>query len=108
MLLLLFLFSCKTAAWLLGGIDRVLLLWATGPSIGPAGTGATAAAIQLLSLCDHMDCNPRDSLSTGFPRQLHWGGLPFPSPGDLPDPGTESVSSAGEADSLPLSQLGSP
>jgi len=25
----------------------------------------------------------------GFPRQEDWSGLPFPSPGDLPDPGTE-------------------
>ena len=26
----------------------------------------------------------------GFPRQEYWSGLPFPSPGDLPDPGTET------------------
>ena len=25
----------------------------------------------------------------GFSRQEHWSGLPFPSPGDLPDPGIE-------------------
>ena len=31
-------------------------------------------------------------LSMGFSRQEHWGGLPFPSPGDLPDPGIEPVS----------------
>ena len=28
-------------------------------------------------------------LSVGFSRQEYWSGLPFPSPGDLPDPGTE-------------------
>ena len=28
-------------------------------------------------------------LSLGFSRQEHWSGLPFPSPGDLPDPRTE-------------------
>ena len=28
-------------------------------------------------------------LSMGFSRQEYWSGLPFPSPGDLPDPGTE-------------------
>ena len=28
-------------------------------------------------------------LSTGFPRQEYWSGLPFPSPGDLPDPGIQ-------------------
>ena len=31
-------------------------------------------------------------LSMGFPRQENWSGLPFPSPVDLPDPGTEPTS----------------
>ena len=31
-------------------------------------------------------------LSTGFPRQEYWSGLPFPPLGDLPDPGTELTS----------------
>ena len=30
-------------------------------------------------------------LSMGFSRQEHWSGLPFPSPGDLPDPGIKLV-----------------
>ena len=47
-------------------------------------------------------------LSTGFPRQEYWNGLPFPSPGDLPDPGIEPTSPAWLVDSLPLSHLGSP
>ena len=34
------------------------------------------------------------SLSMGFPRQECWSGLPFPSPGNLPDPGTEPMSPA--------------
>ena len=33
-------------------------------------------------------------LSMGFPRQEHWSGLLFPSPGDLPDPGIEPASPA--------------
>ena len=33
-------------------------------------------------------------LSMGFPRQEYWSGLPFPSPGDLPDPGIEPGSLA--------------
>ena len=34
----------------------------------------------------------QDLLSMGFPRQEYWNGLPFPSAGDLPDPGIESTS----------------
>ena len=33
-------------------------------------------------------------LSKGLPRQEYWSGLPFPSPGDLPDPGIEPASPA--------------
>ena len=33
-------------------------------------------------------------LSMGFPRQEYWSGLPFPSPGDLLDPGIEPTSPA--------------
>ena len=33
-------------------------------------------------------------LSIGFHKQEHWNGLPFPSPGDLPDPGIEPMSPA--------------
>ena len=32
-----------------------------------------------------------DLLSMGFSRQEYWGGLPFPSPGDLPDPGIKPM-----------------
>ena len=41
------------------------------------------------------------SLSFGFSRQENWSGLPFPSPGDLPDPGIEPRSPALQADTLP-------
>jgi len=34
----------------------------------------------------------------GFFRQEYWSGLPFPSPGDLPDPGIEPTSSALQTD----------
>ena len=36
----------------------------------------------------------------GFSRQEYWSGLPFPSPGDLPDPGIEPASPAFQADAL--------
>ena len=39
--------------------------------------------------------------SMGFSRQECWSGLPFPSPGDLPDPGIEPRSPALQADALP-------
>ena len=39
------------------------------------------------------------SLSTEFPRQQYWSGLPFPSPGDFPNPGIESGSPTLQADS---------
>ena len=39
--------------------------------------------------------------SMGFSRQECWSGLPFPSPGDLPDPGIEPRSPALHADALP-------
>ena len=41
----------------------------------------------------------RVPLSMGFPRQEYWSGLPFPSPGDLPDP-IENGSPVLQADSL--------
>ena len=39
--------------------------------------------------------------SMGFSRQEHWSGLPFPSPGDLPNPGIELGSPALQTDALP-------
>ena len=40
-------------------------------------------------------------LSMGFFQQEYWSGLPFPSPGDLPDPGIEPRSPTLQADDLP-------
>ena len=51
-------------------------------------------------LCDPIDGSPPGFPSLGFSRQEYWGGLPFPSPGDLPDPGIELESPALQADSL--------
>ena len=45
----------------------------------------------------------------GFSREEYWSGLPFPSPGDLPDPGIEPVSPVSPAlqvDSLLTDQSG--
>ena len=70
---------------------------------------------KLLSSCPTL-CNPMDgslpgSLSMGFPRQEYWSDLPFPSPGDIPDPGIEPKSPVFptlQVDSLVLSHLGGP
>ena len=48
------------------------------------------------------------SQSMGFSRQEYWSGLPFPSPGDLPDPGIEPRSPALRADTLPSEAPGKP
>ena len=47
-------------------------------------------------------------LSMGFSRQEYWSRLPFPPPGDLPDPGIELAYPELAGDSLPLSPKGSP
>jgi len=47
-------------------------------------------------------------LSMGFSRQECWSGLPFPSPGDLPNPGIEPRSPALQGDSLPTELQGKP
>ena len=43
-----------------------------------------------------------------FPRKEYWSGLPFPSSGDLPNPGMEPRSPALQADSLPAETQGKP
>ena len=48
------------------------------------------------------------SLSMGFSRQEYWSGLPFPSPGDLPDPGIAPRSPTLEADTLTSEPPGKP
>ena len=46
--------------------------------------------------------------SMGFSRQEYWSGLPFPSPGDLPDPGLKPGSPALHVDALPSEPPGTP
>ena len=46
-------------------------------------------------------------LSMGFPRHEYWSGLPFPPPGNLPDPGVDPMSPASPTFAGgPLSHLG--
>ena len=56
-----------------------------------------------------MDCSCQAPLSMKFPAMEYWSALPFPTPGDLPDPGIEPASPlslALQVDSLPLHHLG--
>ena len=55
-----------------------------------------------------MDLARQASLSMGLLRQEYWNGLPFPSPGDLPNPAIKLESPVWQADSLPLSHQGNP
>ena len=50
-------------------------------------------------LCDPWTVARQAPLSMGLPREEYWSGLPFPTPGDLPDPGIEPVSPVSSASS---------
>ena len=61
-----------------------------------------------LILCDSIDCSLPGSSVHGILQQEYWSGLPFPSPGDLPDPGIKPGSPALQANSLPYEPLRKP
>ena len=60
------------------------------------------------TLCDPWTVAHQAPLSMGFSRQEYWSGVPFPSPGDLPDPGIEPRSPALRADALTSEPPGKP
>ena len=55
-----------------------------------------------------MDCSPQAPPSMGFSSQEPWSGLPFSSPGNLPDLGHKLRSPTLQVDSLPSEQPGNP
>ena len=61
-----------------------------------------------LTLYDPTDCSPPTALTMVFSRQEYWSGLPFPSPGGLPNPKTEPWFPELQADSLPSELSGKP
>ena len=69
-----------------------------------------ACMLQLCpTLCDPWTIAQQAPLSIEFSRQKYWSGLPFSTPGDLPDPGIEPVSLMPphwQADSLPAEPQG--
>jgi len=55
-----------------------------------------------------MDLACQGPLSMEFSSREYWSGLPFPSPGDLPDSGIKSRSPALQTDALPFELPGKP
>ena len=69
-----------------------------GPCLSILYTVVLSPACSVAQLCPTF-CNPIDGsppapLSMKFSRQEYWNGLPFPTPGDLSNPGIEPESSA--------------
>ena len=68
------------------------------------GGGLVAKSCSTLAMLWTVTCQA--PLTMGFSRQEYWSGLPFPSLGDLPNPGIEPGSPALQADSLPTEPQG--
>ena len=73
----------------------------TSPHITSSGTVLVkvVSCSVVSTLCDRMEGSPPVGepgglQSMAFSRQEYWSGLPFPSPGDVPNPGTERRFSA--------------
>ena len=81
------------------GIPKISEPFTTVAFIGSCGGGLFAKSC--LTLGTPWTVAHQAPLSMGFSRQEYWSGLPFPSPGDLPNPGIEPRSPALQADYLP-------
>ena len=81
--------SHKTFTWHFG-----LLLW------------LFSCSVMFDSFLSSWSVDHQAPLFIGFSRQEYWSGLPFPSSGDLPEPGIKPTSPGWHVDSLPLRHLG--
>ena len=70
--------------------------------------GGGLVAKSCLTLATRWTEEPGKLQFMGFSRPEYWSGLPFPSPGDLPNPGIEPRSPALQADSSPTELQGKP
>ena len=87
---------------------RVCPQWRQGSSVSIL-LCCCSVAKSYLTLATPWTGASRSSLSMRFTSQEYWSGSPFPSPGDLPDPGIELTSSAlASGFSLPLSHQSRP
>ena len=96
---------CQLVVCVTAGVQQMLS--ELNSSLNP-GTHSCFSHVQPFATPWTIAC--QTALSMGFYRQDSWSGLPFPPPGNLPDPRIEPMSPAAPAlqvDSLPLSQQGS-
>ena len=80
--------------------DRFFFFLPLAPPEKPHPTACVSAAQLCQVLCNFMDWGLPGSSVHGISRQEYSSGLPFPFPGDSPDPGIEHRSPALQADSL--------
>ena len=81
--------------------------------VPPCNTSRKGVMVLVTHLCPTLFATPwsvarQVPLSLGFSRQEYWSGLPFPSPGDPPNPGIEPRSPPVQVDSLPSMLPGKP
>ena len=96
-------------------VEREMLAWEilwdmAGYSLCVCMCVRVLVAQSCLTLCDPIDCSPPGSSVHGIlqARKENWSGLLFPSPGDLPNPGTEPGSPTLQADYLVFESPGKP
>ena len=82
--------------------------WWLGPQWQQRGCGRVLVAKSCPTFATPWTVACQASLFMGFSRQEYWSGLPFPSPGDLPNPGIEPGSPMLQVDSLPTEPPGRP
>ena len=92
--------------WIILFLDLILVKWVY--SVCELLNTYDVCPFLHVTYYDPMDCTHQAPLSMGFFRQEYWSGLPFPSPGDLPDPGIKPGSPALQADFLPTELQGKP
>ena len=104
-------FRSKTQSTHLGSLIPLPQNWGRGRTwdiIDRERGGGGSVAQSCPTLWDPVDCSPPGSSVHGISQQEYWSGLPFPSPGDLPDPGIEPRSPALRADSSLTEPPGKP
>ena len=82
-------------------IKNRMTIWSLNPTSERESVSHSVVSDSLQPYAVH-----QSPLSMEFSRQEYWSSLPFPSPGDLPDPGIKPRSPALQADTLPSEPTG--